>query len=584
MLRIVSRILDWTGAYKRRIYVGFVFAFISGLFMTMPVVLAANGLGVILRDLTGAKAITGKDIFMVLGLMIIAVIGRFIFSYLRSLFQDTVGYERLAEQRIKIGNILKRVPLGFFHENSTGELVSAVTTDLSFMELHAMNMVDRVVNGYITIIAMICFLLYYSKTAAVIAVAGLLLSALFLYLMGRRSRVNSLVNQTSQDTMIAATIEYLRGIALVKSFNQEGVTAGQIRSAYQKSKDINIKIEKEYASFNLFHILSLKAAAVVIIAVSAYQSLTGGMPLETLVFLAILSFVIFSSAENLSGAAHVLEVINNTLDKLEKIEGADFIDEQGKNIHPETMDIEFQDVSFAYEKKRVVNHVSCSFKQGSVTAIVGPSGSGKTTMCNLINRFYDVNQGAILLGGHDIREFTCDSLLKQTSMVFQNVYLFNETIADNIKFGKPDATYDEIVAAAKKARCHDFIMKLPQQYDTVVDESGASLSGGEKQRISIARAILKDAPIIILDEATSSIDPENEFLIQQALTELTRGKTVITIAHRLATIENADNILVMDEGYLVQQGKHNQLIEEEGIYKNFISIRKNAEGWTLGTN
>lgn len=584
MLRIVRRILNWTGVYKRRIYIGFVFAFISGLFTTMPVVLAAYGLGEILNDLTGVKEITGKDIFMVLGLMIVAVIGRFIFAYLRSLFQDTVGYERLAEQRIDIGNILKRVPLGFFHKNSTGELVSAVTTDLSFMEMHAMNMVDSVVNGYITICAMICFLLYYSKTAAVIAAAGLLLSALFLFLMGRRSRVNSLVNQASQDKMIAATIEYLRGIALVKSFNQEGITAEQIRNSYQRSKDINIRIEKEYAFFNLFHILSLKMAAVGIIAMSAYQTLSENMPLETLVFLAILSFVIFSSAENMSGAAHVLEVINNTLNKLKKIEGTDFIDEHGKDIRPEAMDIEFQDVSFAYEKKCVVNHVSCKFKQGSVTAIVGPSGSGKTTMCNLINRFYDVAQGTISLGGHDIREFTCDSLLKQTSMVFQNVYLFNESIADNIKFGKPDATHDEIVAAAKKARCHDFITKLPQQYDTVVDESGASLSGGEKQRISIARAILKDAPIIILDEATSSIDPENEFLIQQALNELTRGKTVIIIAHRLATVENADNILVMGEGYLVQQGKHEQLMKEDGIYKKFISIRKNAESWTLSTN
>jgi len=581
MLRIVKRILNWTGKHKKRIYIGFIFAFISGIFMTMPVALAAFGLGEILKDLDGSKALTVNDIFLVLGLMLFAVAGRFAFSYLRALFQDTVGYERLAKQRIDIGNILKRVPLGFFHENSTGELVSAVTTDLSFMEMHAMNMVDSVVNGYITIIAMICLLLYYSKTAAVIAIVGLLLSTAFLYFMGRRSRANTSVHQTAQASMIAATIEYLRGISLVKSFNQEGVSVKGIQSAYQKSKNINIKIEKEYAVFNFFHMLSLKISAVGIIAVSAYQTLAGSMPLESMIFLAVLSFIIFSSAENLSSAAHVLEVINNTLDKLEKIENTDFIDEDGKEIRPESMDIEFKNVSFAYEKKSVIRNVSCRFKQGSFTAIVGPSGSGKTTLCNLINRFYDVDQGAILLGGHDIREYTCDSLLRQTSMVFQNVYLFNDTIANNIKFGKEGAGQEEIIAAAKKARCHDFIMALPRQYETVVDEAGASLSGGEKQRISIARAILKNTPIIILDEATSSIDPENEHLIQQALTELTRGKTVITIAHRLATIENADNILVMDEGCLVQQGTHQQLVRQEGIYKKFISIRENAEGWSI---
>jgi len=581
MLRIVKRIIKWAGKFKGRIYIGFIFAFISGMFMAMPVVLAAFGLGVILMDLNGTRILTAGDILLILGLMLLAVAGRFVFSYLRAIFQDTVGYEKLAEQRIDIGNILKRVPLGFFHENTTGELVSAVTTDLSFMEMHAMNMVDSVVNGYITIAAMICFLMYYSKLGALIAAAGLIISSLFLFLLGKKSNVNAPVHQNAQDSMIASTIEYLRGISLVKSFNQEGVSVKGIQAAYKKSKDINIKIEKEYAVFNFLHVLALKAAAVCIIVVSAYQTLEGTMDLQSMIFLAILSFVIFSSAESLSSAAHVLEIIDHTLDKLEKIENTSFIDENGKDIKPDSLDIEFRNVTFAYEKKSVIENVSCTFKQGTFTAIVGPSGSGKTTLCNLINRFYDVNQGSVYLGGHDLREFTCDSLLKQTSMVFQNVYLFNDTISNNIKFGKPDATSEEIIRAAQKARCHDFIMELPERYDTVVNEAGSSLSGGEKQRISIARAILKNAPIIILDEATSSIDPENEHLIQQALSELTKGKTVITIAHRLATIENADNILVMDEGRLVQQGTHQQLIEEEGIYKKFISIRENAEGWSI---
>ena len=236
---------------------------------------------------------------------------------------------------------------------------------------------------------------------------------------------------------------------------------------------------------------------------------------------------------------------------------------------------------FGYGEIEVLHNLSFQIPQNTTTAIVGPSGSGKSTICNLITRFYDVNSGSVKIGGHDVREFTCDSLLKNISMVFQNVYLFNDTIRNNIKFGKSDATEDEIIEAAKKACCHDFIMALPEGYDTMIGEGGSSLSGGEKQRISIARAILKNAPIILLDEATASIDPENEHLIQQAISELIQGKTIVTIAHRLATIENADQILVVDHGKIVQKGTHDQLIQKKGIYRSFINIRERAEGWSI---
>lgn len=244
-------------------------------------------------------------------------------------------------------------------------------------------------------------------------------------------------------------------------------------------------------------------------------------------------------------------------------------------------DIEFRDVSFGYDSRIVLHDLNFKIPQNSTTAIVGPSGSGKSTLCNLIARFYDVNSGTITVGGTDICRFTCDSLLKNISMVFQNVYLFRDTIKNNIKFGSPNATDEQIIAAAKAARCHDFIMALPDGYDTVIGEGGSSLSGGEKQRISIARAMLKDAPIVILDEATASIDPENEHLIQEAISALTHGKTIITIAHRLATIENADQILVIDGGTVAQRGTHKELLQQEGTYKKFIQIREQAEGWRI---
>ena len=293
------------------------------------------------------------------------------------------------------------------------------------------------------------------------------------------------------------------------------------------------------------------------------------------------SFMIFGSVEAMNNAAHVLEVIDATLDKLDGIEHADMIDKDGKAISLQNADIAFRDVTFSYDTVPVLRNISFSIPQGSTTAIIGPSGSGKTTICNLIARFYDVDSGEVTVGGEDVRNMTCDSLLRNISMVFQKVYLFHDTVENNIRFGNPNATQEEIIEAAKKAQCHDFITALPDGYETVIGEGGSTMSGGEKQRISIARAILKNANIVILDEATASIDPENEHLIQQAISELTIGKTVIVIAHRLATIEHADQILVIDKGQVVQKGTHRQLIQQDGLYRRFITIREQAEGWCM---
>lgn len=293
------------------------------------------------------------------------------------------------------------------------------------------------------------------------------------------------------------------------------------------------------------------------------------------------SFMIFGSVEAMNNAAHVLEVIDATLDKLDGIEHADMIDKDGKAISLQNADIAFRDVTFSYDTVPVLRNISFSIPQSSTTAIIGPSGSGKTTICNLIARFYDVDSGEVTVGGEDVRNMTCDSLLRNISMVFQKVYLFHDTVENNIRFGNPNATQEEIIEAAKKAQCHDFITALPDGYETVIGEGGSTMSGGEKQRISIARAILKNANIVILDEATASIDPENEHLIQQAISELTIGKTVIVIAHRLATIEHADQILVIDKGQVVQKGTHRQLIQQDGLYRRFITIREQAEGWCM---
>lgn len=581
MFQIVNRLIQWTGKYKRRIYIGFIYAFIHSIFTAIPIMLAAKGLSAVLDDFNGVKPLEGRDIWIMLGAMILAVLGRYLFSYLRAITQESVGYEATADERIRLGDILKRVSLGFFSKNNMGELSAAATTDLSFMEMFAMNMVNTVVNGYITVIVLILFLAFYSPLAGGIALAGVLLSALFLHLLEARSHQNAPIHQKAQDDMVESSIEYLRGMQVVKAFKQEGVSIAGIRKAYNDSKKINIKIEVEYMPFNCLHLFSLKAASIAIVAVAALLTYNGSMELPTMLMLDMFSFMIFGSVEAMNNAAHVLEVIDATLDKLDGIEHADIIDKDGKDISLQNTNIAFRDVTFSYDKVPVLRNISFSIPQGSTTAIVGPSGSGKTTICNLIARFYDVDSGEVTVGGEDVRNMTCDSLLRNISMVFQKVYLFHDTIENNIRFGNPSATQEEIIEAAKKARCHDFIMALPDGYETVIGEGGSTLSGGEKQRISIARAILKNANIVILDEATASIDPENEHLIQQAISELTIGKTVIVIAHRLATIEHADQILVVDKGQVVQKGTHQELVHQEGLYRRFITIREQAEGWSI---
>ncbi|EPS47635.1 ABC transporter ATP-binding protein/permease [Clostridium botulinum CFSAN002369] len=551
------------------------------MFTAMPIMGAAYGLNLIIEDMKGNKNLTINWVLYMLGFMVFTVLGRFLFSYLRASTQDSIGYEVTAEQRIRIGDILKRVSLGFFSEKNAGEIASAVTTDLSFIEMYGMKMIDVVVNGYISAFTMVFCLAFYDLWIAIIAMAGILLSAIFLKLLGDKSNKNAPIHQKAQDSMITATIEYIRGMSVVKAFKQNGVSIEGIRNAYKMSKDINIKIEKDYVPYNCLHLFVLKLASVIMVLASAIMAVNGIMDIPTMLMMSIFSFVIFGHIETINNAAHVLKIIDATLDKLNAIKSADFIDKNSKDIKLSKYDIKFKNVTFGYEKRDVLRNVSFTIPENTTTAIVGPSGSGKSTICNLIARFYDVDKGSISIGGINIKDITCDSLLKNISMVFQKVYLFHDTVYNNIRFGKPEASFEDVIKVAKKACCHDFIMNLPNGYETVIGDGGSTLSGGEKQRISIARAMLKNAPIVILDEATASVDSENEHAIQKAISALVHGKTIIIIAHRLATIENADQILVVDGGCVAQRGAHKELINQKGVYKRFLDIRKTAEEWNI---
>ena len=442
-------------------------------------------------------------------------------------------------------------------------------------------MVDNFMGGYLNFLVIFIWLAVCSPVTALIALAAAALSLCFMLVISHYSRVNAPAEARANRYMTGAVIEYARGLAVVKSFGKSGASMDSVTRAVRDSKNIHIKIEWGYLPANALHLLALKCGGIGLAMATALQCLRGDMNFSMMLMFVFFSFSIFASLEPVSDSAHTLGVIDDAMDQLDALKSENFIDADGRDISLTDYDIEFDNVSFGYNSRTVLKNVSFRIPEKTSTAIIGPSGSGKTTICSLIARFYDPQEGAITIGGHNLREFTCDSLLSNISMVFQNVYLFHDTVRANICFGKPDATEEEMIEAAKKARCHEFITALPKGYDTVVGEGGGTLSGGEKQRISIARAILKNAPVIILDEATASIDPENEHLIQDAISELTRGKTIITIAHRLATIRNADQILVVDDGRIAEAGTHEELIGQDGIYMRFTQIRNKAEGWRV---
>ncbi|MCD8874012.1 ABC transporter ATP-binding protein/permease [Mammaliicoccus sciuri] len=577
MFQITFKILKWATPYRSRMILGFVMSFINSIFIALPIFLAAQ----VFNRVLSHKQIEMYEIMSVLGIMILLVLARFVTAYLKNRLQESIAYEMSAKERLNIGDKLKNVRLGYFEDHQTNELATVVTTDLTFLENYAMKMIDIVVNGYILITVLILSLLVVSWEVSLLALVGVVLSLLCIHLLEKKSHQNAPHYHHVQNQLVEKVLEVVRGIQVIKSFSKENTSLQSFNKAVDESKRVNSKIELQYIPFNLLHLLSLKIVSIVIVFIACLLYINQSIDLPTLIMISIFSFVIFESVENVNSAAHVLEMIDMTLNDIEEIKKAPILDETGRDIEIDNFDIEFDHVSFSYGEHRVINDVSFKVGSQTSTAIIGPSGSGKSTLCNLLLRFYDVDEGTIRIGGVDIRDMTLSTLMSHISAVFQKVYLFNDTIENNILYGKPDATKEEVIAAAKQACCHDFIMSLPDGYQTMVNEKGNNLSGGEKQRISIARAILKDAPIIILDEATASIDPENEHLIQSAIDELSKGKTVITIAHKIGTIKNANEIIVLNEGEIIQKGNHETLVNQVGTYQNFIQIKTQSEGWRL---
>lgn len=578
MLKIIRRVLRLSGNLSKRIWGSFICGFLESMFGLLPIA----AVFLVLIELQNGQPITGQTWGIVIGLIAGGLILRMIFKYLVYRLQSTAGFEFVARERIALGDRLRNVPMGFFHDNSVGDITATVTTDLNFLENYSMHILDKVTTGVLSMIVMAGCILAFDWRIGLIFVAGILLSFPIYSHMQKKGKALSAKRQKIQSEAVAATLEYVQGISVVKSFNMCDKNLSDIEDAYESNAAASYGVERVFTPLNTTYSMVFRISACMIMLCAGILAVGGDLSFANLAVILIASFTIFNPIEVMGQMTTMIRTMDAALDRVERIKQAKKIDENGRDIPLDSFDIGFEHVSFAYENGNpILKDVSFSIPQGSMTAIVGPSGGGKTTITRLIARFWDVQEGSITIGGHDVKEFTCDSLLKNMSMVFQNVYLFHDTIENNIKFGCPDATHEQVVEAAKKACCHDFISALPQGYDTVIGEGGSTLSGGEKQRISIARAMLKDAPIILLDEATASVDPENEVHLQQAISALVKNKTLIVIAHRLSTIRDADQILVVDNGKIVEKGVHAELIQQKGIYQKFWNIRQKARNWKL---
>lgn len=580
MYALARRVLDLAGSFsvaaRRSLIVGMVCNVLKALFMA-PTIVA------VFWALEHRDALGPDVIWQCLALLLVSVAGQYAMQYAIDITMDARGFDIFRDLRLRVGDRLKGAAMGYFSEQRLGAITTTLTTTLHQLEEFMTICLTGLSGGLATAAIMGIGFLLMAPPVAAITFMGIVAGLFVLRMLLRRSGAVTKRVLKAQEAMSDAVMEYARGMAVLRSFGTPADALAAAERSFEEKRAADYAQEAAAQGLLKLYALVFNLASCSVLFAACALCLTGALSLPWALTLLVASFMIYGELIAANNGAFLSKKIGNELDRVDEVCDIPKQDSTDEPLAMVGYDVEFDHVSFGYgDGREVIRDVSLRIPEDSSCAIVGPSGSGKTTLVNLIARFWDVDAGRISIGGADVRGGTAESLLARISMVFQDVYLFNDTIESNIRFGVPEATHEQVVAAAEAARCHGFISALPQGYDTILEEGGASLSGGERQRISIARAILKDAPIVILDEATSSVDPENEHDLIAALSRLTAGKTVISIAHRLNTVATADQILVLDAGRIVQRGRHGQLMEEEGLYRSFIELRRAAAGWTIG--
>ena len=607
MLKIMHRIVCMTGKYRSRIRASYITSFIKGIMMKAPLIFSFIAISLFMKGQMQEKICLYLGIGLALCIAVEAV-----FEHITNVLQSATGYEVFADMRMRLGDHLRKLPMGYFTEGNMGKISTVLCTDMVFIEECCMTVLSELVTFMISQGLMTLMMFVMDIRLGIAALTVIIAFVIVGNCMMKTTLAHSRTKQEGSESLTEEVLDFAEGIGIIKSFNMLGEKSKSLSAEFEKSCRESIDFEKSYGPWARALYLTYGIGTSFMLAVAGLLYAKGEMAPDYMVGMVLFLFDLFISIESYYGQITRLTVTAASLDRIEEVFQAEELKDVGVQEFSESTKetekdsagramsesaketrkdsdatvfmentkeaqkdslVEYSDVSFGYTGKNVLNHISFSMKKGEMTALVGPSGSGKSTIASLLARFWDIKEGTIKLNGKDIKNISLGRLMDQISMVFQRVYLFKDTIYNNIAMGRPSATREEVIEAAKKARCYDLIRSLPEGFDTVIGEGGASLSGGEKQRISIARCILKDSPIVILDEATASVDADNERAIQEAISELCKNKTLLVIAHRLKTIKDADQILVVSDGKIIERGNHDKLMKEDGIYARMVFVQ-----------
>ncbi|WP_428771300.1 ABC transporter ATP-binding protein [Treponema sp. HNW] len=582
MLKTVYKFLGLMKTQYKRLYLSFLFNFLDGIFIMIPLVIAYYMVASIPElNKNATRQLDEKLLVLCIAAMAVTIICRIILRYATMRLRSGAGYEAICEKRISLGSHLKHASMGFFSKKNQGDLISTITSDAAFLEIEGIGVIEKAATGIPSLIIGLIFLFCVDYRIFIFTVL-LLIPAWYAYrrLASTQDRLN-INRQKFIGTVTEETVEFIHGIHILKSCQTEKQHKTKIMQMFEKLRDESIRNELSHLFPIALFQFWFRAITAGTVFLAGMFFLRNDIDYMRLFLLTLSSFGLFQGIEGMGIFSIFAKMTAQSLERMDIIDNIPVMSDISGEEEPDQFDISYENVSFAYDSTHVLKNLSFHIPEKKTTALVGLSGSGKTTIINLLGRFWDAQQGKIKIGGKEIQNLSYEHLLRNLSFVFQDVFLFQDSILNNIRIGKPSASLDEVVEAAKKAGCHDFIMELPDGYDTVPGEGGSTLSGGEKQRIAIARALIKDAPIVLLDEVTANIDIENEVKIQSALQELLKNKTVIMIAHKLSTIQNVDQILVIEDGSISQKGTHNELMKQIGLYKKLWDMQYQTEKWKI---